>query len=140
MSRREKFTPEQVAEALRKHRGLYDQAAKHLSAATGRACSTRTIIGYVARHAALRTLLNEIAEANLDQAEEKILEAIEKNDVGASMFYLRAKGRGRGYARTLNPAPSADRVEGEAAKLSVPDKIEDPVEWAKAHGGKGKRS
>ena len=139
MSRREKFTPEQVAEALRETGGLYTRAAEHLKAVTGGTCSHSTIQRYVDRHRRLHQVLKEIAEANLDAAEGKLLEKIKKGHLGAITFYLRTKGRRRGYPVAPDPGTAANRAEGEAGRLVVPDKIEDPGEWAKAHGDKGKR-
>lgn len=41
--------------------------------------------------------VKEIEESYLDYAESKLLELIELNDRAAIMFYLKAKGKTRGY-------------------------------------------
>lgn len=140
MSRREKFTPEQVAEALRASGGLYSRAAERLLEATGGTCSPSTITRYVAHHRRLHRVLAEIAEVNLDSAEGRLLDEIKNGNLAAITFYLRTKGRRRGYPVAGNPGTQVDRPQGVPAGLNVPDKIEDAGEWSKQHGGKARRS
>jgi hypothetical protein len=139
MSRREKFTPEQVADALKAGGGLYSKAAEHLGAATGGTCAPGTIARYVKTYRRLHRVLGEIAEANLDTAEGKLLDKIKDGDLAAITFYLRTKGRRRGYL----PAPAPGSLSGPptitVTSLRLPDKIEDPEEWAERHGGKVKQ-
>ena len=86
-----KFTVEQVAEALRESAGIRSAAARKLS------CSVSTITNYVARHPELAGTEAEIVESNLDKAETQLLKAIASGNLAAIIFYLKCKGKGRGY-------------------------------------------
>jgi hypothetical protein len=87
----EKFKPEQIAEALRHSAGIYTQAALIAG------CSPSTIKNYVERYAWLQELVNELSEQHLDLAEGKLLKAINEGNLTAIIFYLKTKGKHRGY-------------------------------------------
>ncbi len=87
----EKFTPEQVEAALRASAGIRSAAAVKLG------CATSTITNYIDRHTVLRAVDAEIVEQNLDLAETKLLTAIRDGNLTAVIFYLKTKGKARGY-------------------------------------------
>ena len=86
-----KFTVEQIAEALKGSAGIRSGAALSLG------CSRSTIANYVERHPDLSKIESEIVESNLDRAEFQLLKAITSGNLTAIIFYLKCKGKHRGY-------------------------------------------
>ena len=92
MSRQPRFTIDQVAEALRGAAGIRSAAAAVLG------CSPSTVKRYVDRSETLARIEKEVVEFNLDLAESRLLDAINDGNLTAIMFYLRTKGKQRGYS------------------------------------------
>ena len=86
-----KFTVEQIADALRESAGIRSAAARKLG------CSPSTITNYVERHPDLSKVESDIVESNLDKAETQLLKAIASGNMTAIIFYLKCKGKHRGY-------------------------------------------
>jgi hypothetical protein len=86
-----KFTEEQVATALRKSAGLQSAAAKILG------CAESTLHNYMETFPGLRDVQREIIDQHLDMAEGKLLGAIKNGNMTAIIFYLKCKGKHRGY-------------------------------------------
>src|SRR5689334_3324767 len=91
MAMTEKFTVEQVEAALRASAGIRSAAAVKLS------CAPSTITNYIERHPVLHEVEREILDQNLDLAETKLLTAIRDGNLTAVIFYLKTKGKARGY-------------------------------------------
>jgi hypothetical protein len=109
-----KFSLDQVEAALRASAGIRSAAAMKLG------CSTRTISNYLDRYPELREVEADILEQNLDLAETKLLTAIRDGDLRAVIFYLKTKGKVRGYSERTELTTS----EGEpidVTKLSDED-------------------
>jgi len=93
-----------VKQALIQTGGIYMRAAHLLN------CSPNTVRNYVTRHSSLARLLEkEILPANIDMAEDALLAGIRdpkaRGHVPFVMFYLRTKGKHRGYSeRVESPA------------------------------------
>ena len=96
MSAAPRFKVEHVERALRQSHGLIHPAAKLLEAAYG-SCTPATVRNYLKRHKTLQAAVAEIIEFNLDLAETKLLKAIDGDNLTATIFYLRTKGKARGY-------------------------------------------
>ena len=92
MAGKPRYTVAQVAEALEATAGIRAAAAKKLG------CSRSTVANYIDRHKRLRDLEAEIVEGNLDVAEGQVLKAIHEGDLKAVIFYLKTKGKHRGYS------------------------------------------
>jgi hypothetical protein len=92
MGARRKLRVEQVAEALRNAGGIFSGAAQQLN------CAPNTIANYVRASASLRDLLEELQEQHLDLAETKLIKLILDGDKTAIIFYLKTKGKSRGYS------------------------------------------
>ena len=92
MPRQQRFTNDQVAEALRSAAGIRNAAATLLD------CSPSTVKRYVDRSETLARIESEIVERNLDLAETRLLDAINDGNLTAVMFYLKTKGKHRGYS------------------------------------------
>ncbi len=91
MSRRQKYTISQVEEALRLCGGIRGAAAQKLG------CTTSTITNYIERSPTLQKALYEIEEDLLDLAESKMLTGVKNGERPYVLFYLRTKGKRRGY-------------------------------------------
>lgn len=98
MPRAQKFKVARVAEALRQGGGIYTAAASILK------CSPNTVKNYVERNANLQQVKAEVEDMTLDLAETKLIMAIRDGNMNAVTFYLRTKGRARGYGDKLELA------------------------------------
>lgn len=87
----DKFTIEQVKEAIKKNGGFVTRVAAALN------CDTRTIYNYYERYPELKEYKEEIQEAFIDLAENKLVENVKNNDNTAIIFLLKCKGKQRGY-------------------------------------------
>ena len=85
-----------MAKALRAGAGLYTQAARILEGKYG-SCAPNTVRNYVMRHAKLQQVMSEVTDMQLDLAEGQLLKAIGDGNLTAIIFYLKCKGRDRGY-------------------------------------------
>lgn len=118
MPRQQRFTNDQVADALRTTAGLRSAAAALLE------CSPSTVKRYIDRSEMLARIENEIVERNLDLAECGLLDAINAGNLTAIMFYLKTKGKHRGYAERhqiegKNGAPVEVKAQLDFSGLSA---------------------
>ena len=60
-------------------------------------CSPATVRNYIRRYPSLQRAISEIVEDNLDLAEGKLIKAVAADNITAVIFYLKTKGRNRGY-------------------------------------------
>ena len=90
----EKWTPQEIIDALSESGGIVTAAASRLS------CSRQTIYHYMKRHKAVRDAVVDGREKTLDIAEGALLRLIRDGNVAATIFYLKTQGRGRGYSET----------------------------------------
>ncbi|MFH2041684.1 MAG: helix-turn-helix domain-containing protein [Acidobacteriota bacterium] len=81
----------QIEQALRKSGGLCSGAAQLLGL-TRQAVSER-----VRKSKRLQAALVDIEETTLDLGESKLISAINKGNMTAIIFYLKTKGKKRGY-------------------------------------------
>jgi hypothetical protein len=82
---------EQIEKALRATAGIYRYAAKKLK------CAPNTVRNHVLRSAYLQRVLTEVADDNLDNAEHAVKVAIDAGNITAAFFYLKCKGKARGW-------------------------------------------
>ncbi len=87
----QKYTPEQVIEALGETRGLVSLAARKLE------CDAATVRNYAKRYKAVAEALVEAREATTDTAELALFNAILGQEAWAVCFYLKTQGKTRGY-------------------------------------------
>src|SRR5580693_3731296 len=106
-----KFTHDQIEAALRASAGILSAAALKLG------CTTRTIRNYLDRSEQLREVEAEIVDQNLDLAETKLLTAIRDGNLTAVIFYLKTKGKARGYTER-SEVTGADGGPIDVTKLS----------------------
>jgi hypothetical protein len=72
-------------------------------------CTRRTVYNYTQRHLELHVAVKEIVEGNLDLAERVVLNAIKQDNMTATNFYLKTKGRHRGYVERAELTGAAAR-------------------------------
>jgi len=89
--RTERFSVAQVAEALKESRGLRTLAAARLK------CSPSTITRYTDKYPELKAQIDEAEAITTDYTEAKLFEQIESGNLTAIIFYLKCKGKARGY-------------------------------------------
>ena len=85
------LTIKQIEDALRATGGFISQAAKKLGV-TQQAISKR-----IKESEKLQQIRVEIDESYLDLAESKLIKKINNDDNGSIFFYLKCKGKHRGY-------------------------------------------
>lgn len=113
MGARRKLKIEQVAEALRNAGGIFTGAAQQLN------CSPNTVANYVKDSPTLQSLLEELQEQHLDLAETKLIKMILDGDRTAVIFYLKTKGKGRGYSeRTEVTGPNGAPLLTDVTKCT----------------------
>jgi len=93
-----KFTRKQVVEALEATGGFITHAADALG------CNYRTIETYIKKDPSLADTITHIQENRLDIAEDVVMTAMKdkkemKEALSAAKYYLKYKGRGRGYIK-----------------------------------------
>jgi hypothetical protein len=96
---KEKFELAHVEAALRANAGIVTAAAKTLKQAYG-SCAPASVRNYIKRYPSLGRVVAEVVEQNLDLAEHKLLGMINEGNMTAVIFYLKTKGRERGYSRS----------------------------------------
>ena len=118
MGNQPKFTVAKIEEALRRAGGIRSAAAQMLE------CSPGTIRNYIDRHPELAKAEAEILDVNLDLAESKLLKAIESGNMTAIIFYLKCKGKDRGYterAQIEGPGGGPVRVKPDLSEVTDDD-------------------
>ena len=86
-----RYTSDQIEEALRASAGIRSVAARKLG------CSPTTVGKYIERYKKLRSVIAEVVDETLDLAEGQMLKAIGDGNMTAIIFYLKTKGKNRGY-------------------------------------------
>lgn len=124
------ITKEEMLEAIRGSNGITTNVQRKLEAARGEKISWDTTQKYIDKWDETRTAVKSEKEAMLDYAEHNILrDIVERHDVGTSKWYLKMKGKERGYEDTptiqlsnedpLNINLTGDTMSAEALKESA---------------------
>lgn len=124
------ITKAQMLEAIRGSNGITTNVQRKLEAARGEKISWDTTQKYIDKWDETRTAVKSEKEAMLDYAEHNILrDIVERHDVGTSKWYLKMKGKERGYEDTptiqlanedpLNINLTGDTMSAEALKESA---------------------
>ncbi len=110
----DKYTLDEITNALKKANGFVSVAAKNLN------CDSRTVYNYLNKYPELKELLSEIRSNTLDYAESKLLQHIDKDNFNALKFFLETQGKNRGYSvrtenliverTTFDDLPSLDKL------------------------------
>jgi len=122
-----RFTAAQVIAALEASAGIAAAAARLLR------CDAKTLKGYIQRDPEISEALADIIEDRLDAAEASLLKLMTDStnphaQLNACMFYLRTKGKDRGYTfgaevtgKNGGALETGSRVVFNLAKFSVED-------------------
>lgn len=89
--RKEQYTEEQVAQALRETKGMVSLTAKKLG------CDPSTIYNYIEKYPALKQVRKDARNEMLDALELKAYDRAMKGDTTMTIFLLKTQGKDRGY-------------------------------------------
>lgn len=123
MSRQPDFTPDQIIAALAASGGI------NLGAAMKLGCSPSTIGNYIAKYPEIATALEEITSNTLDLAETQLIAKIGEGNMTAIIFYLKTKGKARGYIERVEQTgkDGADLPGAVVTLFQLPDNGRDPA-------------
>ena len=111
-----RVSDESIRDALDKTGGFLTLAAQRIG------CSVRTIQRRVSAKADLQKALVEISDKKLDIAESSLMRAVQNGEAWAVCFYLKCKGKGRGYIERQEVAVADSGKDLEIAETDL-DKI-----------------
>ena len=115
-----KYTIQQITDALRKCGGLRSHAAQRLG------CVPSTVTNYISRHDELKEIEAQCVKDQLDIAESKLFQHIEDGNIPALLFYLKCKGKARGYVeREQGISLEAFRRALESLAVVVAENVKD---------------
>ena len=127
-SRTKRITNDQIAEALHQTGGIALHAAQMLG------CAPNTIKNRIAKSKSLQKVSNEVTELNLDLAESQLLKGIRDGDKTYVIFYLKTKGKDRGYVeRQEATGKDGGPVQTQGSVVRMPSKAESGEAWAAEH-------
>ena len=101
-------TDKDIEDALIACKGIYVAAAKWLKRERDKSITRQTLSKRIAASEHLREVCDEVVEQTLDWAESKLLELIAAGDKTAILFYLKCKGKKRGYTERQEVAGVPD--------------------------------
>lgn len=91
----QKYTTEQMINALKATKGMKTLAAQHLG------CDYRTVQSYIEKFPTVAAAYAEIHERTGDTVELKLIEKVMSGDTTAIIFALKTKYRSRGYTERI---------------------------------------
>lgn len=80
-----------IAGELKRNKGRVASAAKAL------AVSKKTLEKYILKSKVLKDIVTQVVEEDIDKVEDELDKQIEKGNMTAILFYLKCKGRERGW-------------------------------------------
>ena len=106
-----KVTDKQLIDAIRKNAGIVSEIIKTLKNEYGIEISRRGIYKRKESSSKIAEAFADAEDSVLDCAENNIIGYIQEGNLKATMFYLRLKGRKRGYS--TNDMPAEQQKEEE---------------------------
>ncbi len=100
---RKRVTKKELAVALKENAGNMAAAGRRFHV------SRQRIWEIVDADPKLRALVDDLSETFIDFAENKLFQAIKKGNIYATCFFLRTRGRHRGYSERLEVTPVVSR-------------------------------
>jgi len=95
-----KIGQKKVIQALQEADGILYQAAENLG------CSRQAIYNYINKYPKVAEAYDEANETNIDAVESKLMTLIKGGNVPSTIFFLKTKGRSRGYTEHIQIAPT----------------------------------
>lgn len=125
--RPQRFTDEQLIEALEKSGGIANRAAELLTAASGGKLEITAsgVRARIKRSEKLSKIVEEITETNLDIAEDMLRTNILGGDNTSIIFFLKTKGKHRGYVQSQKIEADVNVTNPLASEVSRkrPDEV-----------------
>lgn len=87
----ERFTAQEVADAVRDAHGLMTLAAKRLG------CQPKTVGNYVKRYALVKEARDDAREGLKDFAESQLVKQMQDGNIAGIIFFLKTQAKERGY-------------------------------------------
>ena len=88
---KEKFTANQIIDALREKHGNLSAAARYLG------CERHTISRYIDLYPTVKAVADEERETLIDFAENQLFKQVQEGNITAIIFTLKTIGKSRGY-------------------------------------------
>ena len=104
-----------IEQALRESSGIYSAASQWIAQNIGVNYSRQAIAKRVQASPELQKVLEDTIEETIDVAESRLQELIASGNITAILFYLRTKGKHRGYTERQEIAG----VSGAGAPVSI---------------------
>lgn len=123
------ITEKQMLDAINNSGGIFTTIAAHLVPVCGRKPDWNTVRDYVNKWESTKQAVENEKEKNLDIAENNILQEIYNKNAEMSKWYLRMKGKERGYIETqevLNKNPDPLNINLTGDTMSAKDLEESP--------------
>ena len=112
MNKSEQLKKEQLLTALEKSLGIISTACDNVG------ISRTTYYKYYNEDEGFKTQVDDISEIALDCAESQLFELIKEKNVTAIIFYLKTKGKKRGYVEKLQ---AGDQKQPDAIEIHFVD-------------------
>ncbi len=113
------YSDKQIIDALKKTEGNISAAARSLGA------SRATIHKRINEVESVKEEYDSVNEANLDLAENELIDLVKdkehKDHFGALKFYLRTKGRGRGFGDRSEVDLNVNKLPSLQVQVVKPD-------------------
>lgn len=106
-----RVTEEQVLTAIKKNKGLLYAAARELGV------STKTLSNYGSRWPSVAEAISEEKGLMLDFSESKLYQAINNGEAWAICFFLKTRGKHRGFTERFEIETSHGNIPGSAGVL-----------------------
>lgn len=119
-----KITKEQMLEAIQGSQGLVSKIQRKLEAILGEKISWDTTEKWIHKWEEAETAVKNEKEAMLDIAENNIFKDMVNGDTATSKWYLRMKGKERGYEDTPTIQMASDdpiRIDISGEPMSAED-------------------
>jgi predicted DNA-binding transcriptional regulator AlpA len=106
MNKSEQLKKEQLLEALTKSLGIVSTACESVG------ISRTTYYKYYNEDEDFKKQVNDIGEATIDFAESSLFELIRSGNTAATIFFLKTKGKRRGYIERQEVEHNTNNITG----------------------------
>lgn len=128
LGRTKRVSSTQIFEALRRTGGNQTAAAKELEKQLGVKIDRSTISKRIAKETKLAAAVKEITAESLDMAESQLMKGIQNGNMTAIIFYLKTKGKHRGYSERIETDTTLTAKEAVKVHVYLPDNGRDDIE------------
>ncbi len=111
----DRFTAQQVADALAQAKGFVSVAARNLG------CADNTVRNYMERYAVCKQAVKDARESMIDIAEGRLYQNINSGDNTAIIFFLKTQAKHRGYIERYEQKTEISGPNGDDIPIRVVD-------------------